>query len=262
MAQERLVHRIGAPITRLLLSPPVRRTAFGRALYTRLYSLGKGLAERQEMRFLREQVKPGMVVFDVGANLGFYTFLLADQVGPKGRVHAFEPDPMSFGILEKRAAGHPNVEVTRAAAGDRAGTVPLFCSPTNRADNRIHPSHDARPAETFEVPLITLDDHCAARGIDRIDAVKMDIQGAEVAALRGFAKTLARVRPAWMIVEFSPEHLRGADSTPEDFWAILEELGFVPWGFDDHGRPFRIEDTAAFTREHEATYTDVWARRS
>lgn len=262
MAQERLVHRIGAPVTRLLLAPPVRRTALGRALYTRLYSLGKGLAERQETRFLREQVKPGMVIFDVGANIGFYTFLLADLVGPGGRVHAFEPDPVSFGILEERAARRANVQATRTAVGDRAGTVSLFCSPTNRADNRIHPSHGVRPAETFEVPLTTLDDHCAAHGIDRIDAVKMDIQGTEVAALRGFARTLSRVRPAWMLVELSPEHLRGAGTAPEDFWAILEELGFEPWGFDSHGRPFRIEDTAAFTRAHETSYTDVWARRS
>jgi FkbM family methyltransferase len=262
MGQEKLVHHLGAPVTRLLLSPPVRKTALGRALYARLYTLGKGLAERREMRFLREQVKPGMVVFDVGANIGFYTFLLADAAGPEGSVHAFEPDPVSFGILETRAARHQNVFGTRAAVGDRTGTVSLFCSPTNRADNRIHPSHDVQPAETFEVPLMTLDAYCAERGIEKIDAVKMDIQGAEVAALRGFASTLTRLRPAWLLVEFSPEHLRGAGSTPEDFWKILSDLGFKPWGFDKDGRPFRIEDTAAFTREHETTYTDVWARRS
>ncbi|HKV09044.1 MAG TPA: FkbM family methyltransferase [Thermoanaerobaculia bacterium] len=262
MGQEKLVHHLGAPVTRLLLSPSVRKTALGRALYARLYTIGKVLAERREMRFLREQVKPGMVVFDVGANIGFYTFLLADAVGPQGKVHAFEPDPVSFGILEHRAARHKNVFVTRAAAGDRAGTVSLFCSPTNRADNRIHPSHEARPAETFEVPLITLDAYCTENGIEKIDAIKMDIQGAEIAALRGFASTLARLRPAWLLVEFSPEHLRGAGSTPEDFWKTLSDLGFTPWGFDQDGHPFRIEDTAAFTREHETTYTDVWARRS
>ena len=116
-------------------------------------------------------------------------------------------------------------------------------------------------AETVEVPLTTLDAYCAAHGIDRIDAVKMDIQGAEVAALAGFRQTLARLKPIWMLIEFSPEHLRGAGSSPAEFWALLVELGFDPWGFDEDGETFRIEDTAAFSRRYETGYTDVWARR-
>lgn len=263
MSGERLVHRIGSVITRALLAPSVRGLRPVRALYTRLYLLGKTLAETREQRFFAEHVEPGMVVLDVGANVGFYTIRFADRVGPGGRVHAFEPDPLSFEILSERAARRGNVEVTRTAVGDHAGKITLYCSRTNRADNRVHPSHEgSEKGEAVEVPLTTLDDYCAARGIERIDAVKMDVQGAEVAALRGFARTLARTKPAWMLVEFSPEHLRGAGSDPKDFWVILEDLGFVPWGFGGDGSPFRIEDTAAFTREHETTYTDVWARRS
>ena len=51
----------------------------------------------------------------------------------------------------------------------------------------------------------------------------MDVQGAEVAALAGFRQTLARLKPRWMLIEFSPEHLRGAGSTPEAFWTLLDE---------------------------------------
>ncbi|HET9209405.1 MAG TPA: FkbM family methyltransferase [Thermoanaerobaculia bacterium] len=261
MGQERLIHKIGAPVTRALLSPRLRGTALGRGLYTRLYLLGKSLAERREVRFLRGQVRPGMVVFDVGANLGFYTLLLAGRVGPEGRVHAFEPDPLSFDILRRRAAGRANVETERTAVGDQAGTITLYTSRSNRADNRVHPSLDAGATEAVEVPLTTLDGYCAARGIERIDAVKMDIQGAEVAALSGFRETLARLKPRWMLIEFSPEHLRGAGSSPEAFWQMLGELGYEPWGFGEDGEAFRIEDTGAFTRRYESGYTDVWARR-
>ena len=265
MSGEHLVHRLGGVVTRALLAPSVRGLRPARALYARLYALGKVLAEPRERRFFREQVEPGMVVFDVGANLGFYSLLFSDLVGPSGRVHAFEPDPLSFGFLRDRAtpARHRNVEVTPAAAGDHTGTVTLFCSGTNRADNRIHASHEpGGTAETVEVPLITLDDYCTERGIDRIDAVKMDVQGAEVAALAGFRKTVSRVRPRWLFIEFSPKHLRSAGSSPEAFWEILNELGFEPWGFDEAGRPSPVEDTAAFSRRHEDGYTDVWARRS
>lgn len=262
MGQERLIHKIGAPITRALLSPRLRGTALGRGLYTGLYLLGKSLAERREVRFLREHVQPGMVVLDVGANVGFYTLLLADRAGPEGRVHAFEPDPLSFGILRRRAAGHSNIEIHQTAVGDHTGTITLYTNRSNRADNRVHPSLGAETAEAVEVPLTTLDDYCAARNIERIDAVKMDIQGAEVSALTGFRKTLARLEPRWMLIEFSPEHLRGAGTTPEAFWAILAELGYEPWGFGEDGEAFRIGDTGAFTRRYEGGYTDVWARRA
>ncbi len=261
MGQERLVHKIGAPVTRLLLSPGLRGNPLSRALYTRLYLLGKGLAERREVRFFRDQVRPGMVVFDVGANVGFYTTLFARLVGPAGQVHAFEPDPLSCGILRQRTARHANVETNPIAVGDHPGTITLFCNRSNRADNRVHPSLGDETAEAVEVPLTTLDDYCAARGIDRIDAVKLDIQGAEVAALAGFRQTLARTRPRWLLIELSPEHLRAAGSSPDALWRTLDDLGFEPWAFDDDGKALRIEDPAAFARRYETGYTDVWARR-
>jgi FkbM family methyltransferase len=255
-----LIHRIGRLFTRVLLAPGLRDRPLARGLYTHLYVLGKALAEPQERRFFRERVEPGMVIFDVGANGGFYTLLFAGRIGPAGRVHAFEPDPLSFGILRRRAAGRSNVEINRTAVGDRTGSITLFTNRFNRADNRVHATLGDAAAEAVEVPLTTLDEYCAARGIDRLDAVKMDIQGAEVAALAGFRKTLARLKPRWMLIEFSPEHLRGAGSTPEEFWEILDELGFEPWGFDASGKTFRIEDRKAFTREYEDGYTDVWAK--
>lgn len=260
MSGDPLVHRLGRIVTPVLLSPALRDRSLFRALYAYLYLLGKRLAERREQRFFRREVSPGMVVFDVGANIGFYTTLLADLVGPTGRVHSFEPDPLSCGILKHRTARRSNVTANPTAVGDRSGRITLFHSRSNRADNRIHASH-GETAETVEVPLTTLDAYCEAAGIDHIDAVKMDIQGAEVAALRGFRRTLARTSPRWLLIEFSPEHLRAAGSGPEDFWAILDELGYEPWGLDEGGEAFRIRDTGAFTRRHEAGYTDVWARR-
>jgi FkbM family methyltransferase len=202
-----------------------------------------------------------MVVFDVGANIGFYTSLFADLVGPTGRVHSFEPDPLSFGILKHRTARRGNVTANQAAVGDRSGSITLFCNRSNRADNRVHASLGEETAETVEVPLTTLDDYCDAAKIDRIDAVKMDIQGAEVAALRGFQRILVRTAPRWLLIEFSPEHLRAAGPGPEDFWAVLDELGYEPWAFGDDGMPFRIDDREAFAQRYKAGYTDIWARR-
>lgn len=261
MSGDRTVHRLGRLLTRVLLAPGLRDLPGVRGLYARLYVLGKTLAEPRERRFFRSQVEPGMVVFDVGANLGFYTLLLADRVGPQGRVHAFEPDPLSCEILQRRAAGRANIEINQTAVGDHEGTITLYTNRSNRADNRVHPSLGVETAEAVDVPLTTLDAYCAARGIEKIDAVKMDIQGAEVAALEGFRKTIDRLKPRWMLIEFSPEHLRGAGSSPEAFWGILGELGYEPWGFGEDGEAFRIGDTEAFTRQWEGGYTDVWVKR-
>lgn len=167
---------------------------------------------------------------------------------------------MSFGLLKRRTEGRANVTVNQLAVGDHTGHITLYCNRSNRADNRVHASLGEETAETVEVPLTTLDDYCEAQRIDRIDAVKMDIQGAEVAALRGFRQTLERIRPQWLVIEFSPEHLRAAGSGTEDFWSILDQLGYEPWAFGDDGKPFRIEDRVAFARRYEAGYTDVWAR--
>jgi FkbM family methyltransferase len=256
-----LVRRLGRIATRVLLSPALRDRPPARALYAQLYLLGKRLTERRERRFFRQQVTPGMVIFDVGANAGFYTTLFADLVGPTGRVHAFEPDPLSFGILKRRTIRRANVTANQAAVGDHAGRITLFCNRSNRADNRVHASLGEETAEAVEVPLTTLDDYCEAHRIDHIDAVKIDVQGAEVAALRGFSQTLARTSPRWLLIELSPEHLRAAGSGTEEFWAILDDLGFEPWAFGESGRAFRIDDDAAFARRYEAGYTDVWARR-
>ncbi|HEY4594009.1 MAG TPA: FkbM family methyltransferase, partial [Thermoanaerobaculia bacterium] len=258
MSGDRKVHRIGRLLTRSLLAPGLRDLPGIRGLYARLYVLGKTLAEPRERRFLQAQIEPGMVVFDVGANLGFYTLLLADRVGPQGRVHAFEPDPLSCELLRRRAAGRANIEINQTAVGDHEGTITLYTNRSNRADNRVHPSLGAETAEAVDVPLTTLDAYCAARKIERIDAVKMDIQGAEVSALAGFRKTIDRLKPRWMLIEFSLEHLRGAGSSPEAFWGILAELGYEPWGFGEDGEAVRIADTRAFTRRWEGGYTDVW----
>ena len=186
MRGDPLIHRLGRLLTRVLLAPRLRGLPGVSGLYTRFYVLGKTLAEPRERRFLWSQVEPGMVVFDIGANLGFYTLLLADRVGPQGRVHAFEPDPLSCELLRRRAAGHANIDINQTAVGDREGTITLYINRSNRADNRVHPSLGAETAEAVDVPLTTLDAYCAARKIERIDAVKMDIQGAEVSALEGF----------------------------------------------------------------------------
>jgi FkbM family methyltransferase len=262
---ERALQGIGHLLTRVLLGAPLGRLRLARTAYAACYLAGKRLAEPRQRAFLRSLVRPGMVVFDVGANLGFYTLLLARWVGEAGCVHAFEPDPEMFELLATRArrAGRRNLELVQAAVGDHAGTATLHLSRTNRADNRVHASHaGSELGRKVTVPLLTLDEHCARHGVTRLDGVKLDVQGAEVAALRGFRAGVRGLRPQWILLELSPPHLRGAGSSPAELFALLDELGYQPWTAGEHGRPRPIVDREGFVRACGDGYTDVWARRA
>ncbi len=268
----RLLHGMGRAVTRLLLSPPIRDTRAGLWAYTRLYLAGKRLADRGARRFLESRVEPGMVVLDIGANVGFYSLFFARLVGAAGRVHAFEPDPLSRRILEGRrdaanaanaanTASLSNLEIAAVALGDREGRVTLYCNPTNRADNRLHDSLQAPGVEAVDVPLTTLDAFCAERGITRIDAMKMDVQGAEVAALRGMKETMRRTPPRWLFLEFEPELLRNAGASPEELWALLDGYGYEAFAVDDGGEAAPVTDREGLARRYATGYVDLWLVR-
>jgi FkbM family methyltransferase len=102
-------------------------------------------------------------------------------------------DPFSFCVLQERArkSSHGNIETYHMALGDIGGKATLYCSAYNRADNRLHASHDEPRAERHLVDICPLDAFLAKRGTERVDALKIDVQGAETAVLRGAEATLA-----------------------------------------------------------------------
>src|SRR4051812_43052867 len=93
------VHATGRILTRALLSPRWRDRRAIAWSYLQLYLMGKRITERHELSAIRRLVTPGMIVADIGANVGFYTLQMASCVGPTGRIFAFEPDPFCFGLL-------------------------------------------------------------------------------------------------------------------------------------------------------------------
>ena len=210
-------------MTRGLLHPNLRdRPPFG-WLYLQLYLAGKRLTERREVATLRSLVRPGMVVADIGANVGFYALQLADWVGNSGQVVAFEPDPVSYRLLAMRVnrAAYSNVAVHQLALGDRRARGVLHASAYNRADNRLTASHTEPHVERLEVQIATLDDFLSATPGGRFDALKLDVQGYEGMVLQGARKTIgAGLRWAW--IEFSPDLLRAAGQDPISF---LEDAG-------------------------------------
>ncbi len=258
-----ILRSIGAGVTRALTSHPACETAIARKSFTALYLFGKRLAEEAEQALFRERVRPGMTVFDVGANLGFYTELLSRLVGPCGSVYAFEPDPFCASILQDRVDSLPlsNVHVERAAVMEVDGTVDLYCSRRDRAESRTFPFERGVAARPVPVRAVSLDSFCREHEIGRIDGIKIDVEGVEVRALNGMEHLLKTAPPSWMLLEFSPRQLREAGATPETFWSLLTEAGYSGYAFDADDRLEPVGDTALFSETYVERETNVWAVR-
>jgi FkbM family methyltransferase len=251
-------HAAGRLLTRVLLHPRWRNNGVIQQTYLELYLLGKRLTEHREVASMRTLLEPGMVVADIGANVGFYTLEMASIVGSAGRVLAFEPDPLSGALLERRVAlaGAKNVEVHRLGLGERAGQRTLHCSAYNRADNRLHPSHHEPHTETCVVEVRSLDEILADRGVGALDAIKIDVQGAEEEVLLGARATLRRGLK-WIWIEFSPEHLRGAGTEPGKLLSFLEGLGMSIFEVGANGRFEALSQIQSYEQKIGSSYGDL-----
>lgn len=181
-----------------------------------------GLFELDTLRVLRRLLRPGMHLVDCGANIGYFTFLGARYVGPTGRVDAIEPDPLNRSRLQEHMQVNgalPQIRIHGVAASDANGTATLYHPEGHRNHSMasliaefIGPDN-----QTFTVPTVRLDEL-----LDRPpDVVKMDIEGAELAALRGMTRLLVAERPPKLIMEHNPASSRAAGHRCGD---LLREL--------------------------------------
>lgn len=173
---------------------------------------------------LRERLRPGMNVLDVGANIGYFTMLCAAAVGPGGRVTAVEPNEECARILEasRRENRFDNVVVVQAAAGRELGLLVLNRAYSN-AMTRPLPDEVSALLEAHSVPSVRLDD--VLRG-QRVDIVKIDVEGAEYGALLGLTETMKRWHPT-IVSEFSPEMLPGISGIDgRGYLRFLIEAGY------------------------------------
>lgn len=183
-----------------------------------------GTTEPDFQAAVAARVRPGDVVYDVGANVGFYTVLVARLTGPGGRVVAFEPFAESAARARANAAsnGFAHVEVVEAAVADAPGTAWLTFSNTPVTHHLAGAGATRRPSGTdgTEVAVTSIDAFVAGGG-PVPDVVKLDVEGSEVAALRGMAATLRDHRPA-VLVEVHDT----VSDLPQTLDALVVPLGY------------------------------------
>jgi FkbM family methyltransferase len=173
-----------------------------------IYLLGS--FERSTVEALANLVKPGDTVFDIGANIGAHTLGLARMVGPQGRVFAFEPADCAFDKLNLSLTLNPAlVERTRAyqiMLTSQPSSPPcreIYASWPLISAEAVHPKLRGRLVSSLNADVDTLDDFVERERIERLDLIKIDVDGNEYPVLKGGMRTLLRFRPA-LLMEMSP----------------------------------------------------------
>jgi FkbM family methyltransferase len=189
-------------------------------LYLRLFSLYKTIVDRSERQIFRKIVKPGMIVVDVGANIGIYTKFFSKIVGPSGKVVAFEPSSENFIYLRQNTSDLTNVHLHEAAVGDESGTVTLYISKDLNVDHRTYDTGENR--EQVNVQIYKLDD-IFPKG-SRVDILKIDVQGFEPAVIRGAERLISENADIQLVIEFWPYGLIKSNSDPVEFLNYLNNL--------------------------------------
>lgn len=188
-----------------------------------------GAFERYELEFIRRHVKPGMVVADIGANIGVHALVLAGSVGERGQLHAFEPSAAFERLVRNIALNRFETRSTlnRIALGERKGTLSLRqCAPGKEAYTSAGtPMRGALPQLTFDVPMETLDEYADRMGIGNFDFVKLDVEGSESAIIKGAAALLKRKALKVIMSEVNDTSLKSCGSSFQELYSMLAASG-------------------------------------
>jgi FkbM family methyltransferase len=182
--------------------------------------------ESESIAFMRRQPLVGRTVIDVGANKGIYSYWMSRQVGPQGRVVAFEPQPDLRPHLEdfKRSFRLDNLQIVSQGLSNRPGAAALRRDKPGALGASLEPPPPDERApnvsETIDVPLTTLDQFCAAQNLTDVAFIKCDVEGHELAVFQGGRELLQRQRPVLLFECHHHEAERGA------LFAFLAELGY------------------------------------
>jgi FkbM family methyltransferase len=173
-----------------------------------------------EARTLRELLPGCRVVFDVGAHVGEWT-ALALGIAPALQMHCFEPSPASYARLEARFGALANVRLSKTGLSAEPGDATLHVHEREPDRNSLYPGGES----SERVRLRTLDEYCESEGIDRIDYLKVDTEGHELAVLKGAEHLLREGRVRYAQVEYGPAYL-DADATLRDVMGLFADLGY------------------------------------
>lgn len=229
-------------------------------LYRPLYAVFKNRQDQFEIALLKKHLKPGDVVLDIGANIGYYAELLSKLVGEKGRVHCFEPDALNFKHLQNNCGSISNLLLNNKAVGPKTEKLKIYTSKNLNVDHRTYEPEDYDAV--LEIDAVSIDEYLKGKE-QKVQLIKMDIQGFEMQAVQGMKDTLINNPGLKIISEFWPYGLRKAGSSALAYFEFLQQNGFeVQLLKNKTLETLSTEKVKALNDLGEATYFNILAQRA
>ena len=196
--------------------------------------IASGKWEQESWQALEQHLPAGGTFIDVGADIGWYSLKAAKAVGPRGHVIAVEPNPETLPKLREniRASGAGSVIIVApVASSDSDATLTLYAAPReNTGMSSLSLANASRLGGidgSYQVRARRLDDIAREAGVTRVDALKIDVEGAEFLVLKGAVEILDHYRPV-IIVELSDDGLKPMGSSVAEVMAFMHAHRYIP----------------------------------
>jgi FkbM family methyltransferase len=179
-------------------------------------------------------LKPGYTFIDCGANVGYFSVQASGLVGRVGKVVSIEANPVTFKLLQRNLNENESIVSINCALTAQSGYVELFVPSDGDVYSSLHADGLVKESSTIRsmtVPSRTLDDIVVELGLDRIDVVKIDIEGGELDVLRSSPLVLSRFRPV-VIVEYGTNTWPSFDATPRSLMLLADRYRYELRVFD------------------------------
>jgi len=200
--------------------------------------------EQFETEVFKKEIEKGDTVLDLGSHIGYYTLIAAELVGEKGKVFAFEPEPTNFVLLKKniKINNYQNVIPVQKAVSNKNGKGRLYLK-EKKTQNRIYDSQENDPF--IEIETVRLEDYIK----ERVDFIKMDIEGSEVMAINGMIALFQKNQQVKIMTEFYPALIKKSGENPLEFLKLLKKCGFSINKINDQEKKIEpIEDLEGISK--------------
>jgi FkbM family methyltransferase len=186
-----------------------------------------GLVHSRSWESFLNQLHTGDTVFDIGANVGEITCRIAQRVGKEGNVYSFEPQPQNFARLIRNLAlnHYQNVRPEQLALGSSRGTIIMAPRDSLNSGTQRIVEMDSPGKESNFILMTTLDDFVETNMIERLDSLKIDVEGYEPEVLKGAIRTIRHFHPT-ILIEVVDRFLQERGGSARELLQMLEEEGY------------------------------------
>lgn len=207
-----------------------------------IYFFGRYEIEKFETRFWKDFIKPGMVVFDVGANIGYYSLMAGKRVQVHGMVYSFEPVQETFMHLNRNIQmnSFSNIRSFKLALSDTEGYSDIYTANRENTGTAGFSNHIHFSGQKETVETITGDLFIDKQKIEKLDMIKIDVEGTEMKVLKGLAHSIKKHKPL-ILAEINRILLERNDANPEEIFSFFSAMNYRSNEIDKFGNlvPFK-----------------------